>query len=253
MKHDLEALTEKEKETLRLLLVGHDAKSMARALDLSVHTVNDRLRHARRKLSVASSKEAARLLHEWEGDGSSAPPAPHSLAPKFLGDAPAPTAGPDATRKAGDAPNMRPALWIAGGMIMIPFAIALFALAAPSATEPAAAPIEAAQPAAATQVAREWLALVDAGNWEASYAATAESFRSVNTLELWSSVSEDVRVPLGAVVSREAVSEELIPGGPRGLSLVRFRTSFENRPDVTETLSLAPEDGTWRVSGYIIE
>lgn len=75
----------------------------------------------------------------------------------------------------------------------------------------------------------------------------------VNTLDLWSSVSEDVRVPLGAVTSRETVSEELIPGGPRGLSLVRSRTSFENRPDVTETLSLAPEDGTWKVSGYIIE
>ena len=44
MAHNVHALTEKEKQTLRLLLAGHDAKSMARKLDLSVHTVNERLR-----------------------------------------------------------------------------------------------------------------------------------------------------------------------------------------------------------------
>ena len=43
-------LSEREKEALRLLLVGHDAKSIATMLGLSVHTINDRLRDARRKL-----------------------------------------------------------------------------------------------------------------------------------------------------------------------------------------------------------
>ena len=43
-------LTDKEKEALRLLLAGHDAKSSARELGISVHTVNDRLRNARRKM-----------------------------------------------------------------------------------------------------------------------------------------------------------------------------------------------------------
>lgn len=263
MKHDLDALTEKEKEALRLLLVGHDAKSMARALDLSVHTINDRLRYARRKLSVASSKEAARLLHEWEEGAAShptgdppdhAPPAPHSLASKHLGDAPIPVAEPDGQRKAGDAPLMRPALWIAGGIVMIPFVVAMLALAAPSDTPPAAAPVsEDTRPAAASQAAREWLQLVDAGDWQASYDATAGSFRSVNTLELWSSISEDVRAPLGPVTTRELLSEESIPGGPRGYHLVRFRTSFANRPDATETLSLDREDGAWKVAGIFIE
>lgn len=273
MTHDLEALTEKEKEAPRLLLVGHDAKSMARALDLSVHTINDRLRHARRKLAVPSSKVAARLLHDWEGEegvpvspaglppadprradaANTASTAPQSLGHKTFGDAQPPVAGPDGTRKAGDASVMHPALWIAGGLAMISVAIALFALSAPADSPPTTPSTEATQPAAASAIVRDWLQLVDAGNWEASYEATADSFRSVNTLELWSSVSEDVRVPLGAVTSREAVSEELIPGGPRGLSLVRFRTSFANRADVTETLSLSPEGGTCKVSGYIIE
>ena len=62
MTGNLEALSEREKETLRLLLQGYDAKSIAKHLGLSVHTVNERLRASRRKLEVSSSREAARLL-----------------------------------------------------------------------------------------------------------------------------------------------------------------------------------------------
>jgi DNA-binding CsgD family transcriptional regulator len=56
---DFWALTEREKQTLRLIVRGHDAKSIARSLDLSVHTINERLRDARRKMAVSSSREAA--------------------------------------------------------------------------------------------------------------------------------------------------------------------------------------------------
>ena len=63
----LAALTDKEKQTLRLIVRGHDAKSVAVTLGLSVHTINERLRDARRKLAVSSSREAARMLFEAEG------------------------------------------------------------------------------------------------------------------------------------------------------------------------------------------
>lgn len=63
----LHSLTDKAMATLRLILQGHDAKSMASELGLSVHTINERLRKARRKLQVTSSKEAARLLLGGEG------------------------------------------------------------------------------------------------------------------------------------------------------------------------------------------
>jgi DNA-binding CsgD family transcriptional regulator len=66
MTADPRSLSEREKETLRLLLKGHDAKSIARDLGLSVHTVNERLRASRRKLGVSSSREAARLLSGFE-------------------------------------------------------------------------------------------------------------------------------------------------------------------------------------------
>ena len=72
MKGDVKSLSDRERETLRLLGRGHDAKSIASALDLSVHTVNERLRDVRRKLGVSSSREAARLLLAHEA--ASEPP-----------------------------------------------------------------------------------------------------------------------------------------------------------------------------------
>src|SRR3546814_16415269 len=91
----IQALTEKEKETLRLLVDGHDAKSMARHLGLSVHAINERLRDARRKMSASSSREAARPLREIEGRH------PEILRDKALGEAAAAPGMEDMTASAG--------------------------------------------------------------------------------------------------------------------------------------------------------
>src|SRR5665213_2568803 len=65
---DIAGMPEREREVLRFLLRGYDAKSIARELDLSLHVVNERLRNARRRLGVSSSREAARVLAAQEGD-----------------------------------------------------------------------------------------------------------------------------------------------------------------------------------------
>lgn len=59
-------LSERQKEVLRLLLQFRDAKSLACSLDLSVHTVNEHLRAARRVLGVTSSRQGATLLAKAE-------------------------------------------------------------------------------------------------------------------------------------------------------------------------------------------
>jgi DNA-binding CsgD family transcriptional regulator len=41
------ALTEKEKQTLRLIVRSHGAKSIACSLGLSVHTINETQKHMR--------------------------------------------------------------------------------------------------------------------------------------------------------------------------------------------------------------
>ena len=101
--------------------------------------------------------------------------------------------------------------------------------------------------------AREWLVLGDQGRWKDGWLATASSFRKLNTAEQWAGVAEKVRVPLGAVVSRTALSQESVPAPPAGVEVVKFRTSFANRADVLETVSLAREGSDWKVVGIYID
>lgn len=236
----LAALTEKEKQALRLLVRGHDAKSIARHLHLSVHTINERLRDARRKLAVPSSREAARLLYDQEG-------APEKLGNSGLGEAD----GPRTADRGATQPASRRLPILAGVAIMSLTAALLAALALPGTTPPSAPTVQT-DPAIARTVetaARDWLALLDRSDWTASYAATAASFRELNTLEQWTAASEKVRKPLGAVRSRVLLAQESVPAPPNGVEMVRFRTSYANRADVVETVSLAKEGGAWRVVG----
>lgn len=58
----LDLLTEKELEILRLLAGGHTVKSIAADLGRSEASINERLREARRKTGVGSSRELARMV-----------------------------------------------------------------------------------------------------------------------------------------------------------------------------------------------
>ena len=247
----VEALTDKEKQTLRLLLNGHDAKSLARHFGLSVHTINERLRDARRKLSVSSSREAARLLRDAEHG---------SAAPELIGDvrfgaAPAPSDAHDRPGPAAEPPSSRWRWWAIGGSIMLIIATML-ALSAPSLTPPLSQPAAVTTPPAETAVsraARSWLALLDASDWQGSWSATGSAFRSLNTVAMWQAASEQARGPLGRVLSRTLISEQDIPAPPHGYRTVRFRTDFAQRRGAVETVSLTREEGDWRVVGVYIE
>ena len=136
------------------------------------------------------------------------------------------------------------------------FSLAFLALSSLSGTGQVPAAPQSAVPAAETvavRSARSWLGLVDAGDWNRSWNATGQSFKSLNTSDTWAEVSQSVRTPLGAVVSRTLVSEENVPAPPYGYQVVKFRTSYARKADAIETLSLALENEEWRVVGYTIE
>ena len=136
------ALTEKEKQTLRLLVAGYDAKSMARHLGLSVHTVNERLRDARRKMTTSSSREAARLLREVEVQD------PELLGDKQMGDASAHGTAQVTGQPAEGRGIWRRTGWIVGGILMS-ISLALLALSALTGSGQAPAmPLSAASTAA---------------------------------------------------------------------------------------------------------
>ncbi len=242
----LQVLTEKEKQTLRLMGRGHDAKSMARDLGLSVHTVNERLRAARRKLSVSSSRAAARLLLESEGA------TPESLGYKELGEAGAADAAADKAATIGGRTRRAP--WILAGVLVMSamLGIALLAMQPQSPAASNQPPAQVQTHAEATRAARDWLALVEAGRMEESWRGTAQSFRELNSVEAWTRATEAVRARFGSVISRADLSVESIPVPPAGAEMVKFRTRFANR-EATETVTLAREGGAWKVLGIWVE
>lgn len=278
MSAEYPSLTEREKETLRLLLAGHEAKSIARELDLSVHTVNDRLRNARAKLGVNSSREAARRLAEIEGDPqfSGAPEfsahtpqaAPESLAHNAFGVESANGEQAQEDQSTTGRKKGHPLMWLSGGMIIMSLIIAAIALlsitgptGAPAGNAAQSAPVQmqaAAETEGASAVAaRGWLALVDSSQWEQSWETAGTMFKSQLTAAQWTETVQPVRQPLGALVSRQLASTNLtdsLPGVPKGeYAVLQFRTDFTDMKDTVETVTLVKEASGWAVVGYFIK
>ncbi|MEA3263270.1 MAG: DUF4019 domain-containing protein [Pseudomonadota bacterium] len=249
------SLTDKEKETLRLLVQGYDAKSMARRLGLSVHTVNERLRDARRKLGTSSSREAARLLREAEGES------PELLGDKDLGDAPQDQAQQMSPQPAQGRGISRRTGWIFGGLTMSA-TLALLALSALSGTgqtptipftTAAAVSATPASEQAAIEAALQFLALVDRNDWTASWQATHKSFQLLNTVDWWADASQQVRGEMGTLQSRELATVDFRPAPPNGYWTVTFKAKYSKKGNATETLSLASENGGWRVASITVD
>lgn len=79
---DLSTLNPAEREALTLLAQGHTAKSIASITGRSTGSINERLREARRKTGVGSSRELARLWAQENRDTQI------GVAPAPPGDAP---------------------------------------------------------------------------------------------------------------------------------------------------------------------
>ncbi len=249
-----QALSDKEKQTLRLLLSGYDAKSMARHLGLSVHTINERLRDARRKMETSSSREAARQLREVEAR------TPELLGDESLGDVSEPHRSHIPSQPARGVGSLRRTGWIVGGFAML-IALTLAALTSLGGTGQLAQPVVAsaaasAQSSAETEAAaaaRHWLELVDAKDWQASYDLTTTAFRTSNTLDGWTQAALSVHGKFGPARSRVLVSAEETPAPPAGNVVVKFRAIYANKPEGIELLTLVREDGAWKVSGIYVE
>ena len=70
---------------------------------------------------------------------------------------------------------------------------------------------------------------------------------------MWTAESEKARAQFGKMISRTFVSQEDVPAPPAGYQVNKFRTRCSNKADAVETVSLAREDGRWRVAGVTIE
>jgi hypothetical protein len=111
---------------------------------------------------------------------------------------------------------------------------------------------------AAQAAAEKWLALVDAGDYGASWEQAAAYFKKAVTQEQWKQATGAFRQPLGPMVSRKLRSRsysEVMPGAPDGKYVViQYTTDFGNKKGAVETVTpMLDPDGAWRVSGYLIK
>ncbi len=110
---------------------------------------------------------------------------------------------------------------------------------------------------AAVESANRWLALVDQGNYGASWNEAATLFRNAVAKEQWVKQLGAARTPLGKLESRKLKSATYatqLPGAPDGKYVViQYDSSFEHKKSAVETVTpMLDKDGHWRVSGYFI-
>jgi Protein of unknown function (DUF4019) len=122
-----------------------------------------------------------------------------------------------------------------------------------------------AEEQAGASAAEQWLALVDAGDFEESWEHTASNFKSGiikkhffksgTSKQQWQSALRTVQDSLGKVVLRLLKSKRYTTELPWELAaeyvVIEYETTFERQMNRTEIVILMKEsDGEWRVSGY---
>jgi hypothetical protein len=130
------------------------------------------------------------------------------------------------------------------------FACALLASHTALAQEPRATLVQ--------RVARDWLALIDRLDAEASWKTAGARFRQSAPPQEWVESLKRERVPRGQIVQRAVAwttFSDSIPGLPEGgtYAVVTFRSAFEKQAEGIETVTLeVGVDYAWHVIGYTI-
>jgi len=135
---------------------------------------------------------------------------------------------------------------------------------AQTATPPPAAAAPAAQTnqprdEMAVTAARDWLALVDAGQFGDSYDQAGELFRGSLPKDQWANALGASRKPLGDISQRNLKSVLVtkdLTGAPAGKYVVStFDTAFQQQPKpMWETVtSFLNPNGQWKVVGYQVK
>ena len=111
---------------------------------------------------------------------------------------------------------------------------------------------------AAEDAALEWLATVDAGDYEQSWHAAASLLRKAITAEQFARSLEASVGSYGALISRKKTESSYatsLPGAPDGEYVqIQYKTVFEKKLQAQEIAIVAREaDGTWRVVSYNIQ
>jgi Protein of unknown function (DUF4019) len=128
--------------------------------------------------------------------------------------------------------------------LLLPASQAL-AQAAPAKSSTVTAPIPAPN-----DRARQWLTLVDDGNYAQSWSEAGAGFKARSSSANWAKEAAAEREPLGAVASRDLKDVDL--SHPQ-TAVVRYDSSFAHKTGAVETITLAFEKGAWSVTSYSVK
>ena len=105
--------------------------------------------------------------------------------------------------------------------------------------------------------AAHWLGMVDGLAHQDAWATADPLFKEAVMPEQWQRILSGLRAAWGPVKSRTLFHNTFIqslPGMPAGDYLIlRFLSTFENKPDAMETLTLIhrEQDG-WQIAGFFV-
>ena len=131
---------------------------------------------------------------------------------------------------------------------------ALFFLLCAANISASAATLSATGEEAARNAALQWLQVVDSGNYKDAALMMSEDVRGTRD---WPNYLAIQRGSLGRVNKRQIVEVKrasTIPGahGVRSYAIVRFKTSFDQKSNAMEEVTLAKMGCCWEVRDYQI-
>jgi hypothetical protein len=107
----------------------------------------------------------------------------------------------------------------------------------------------------AKQAAQEWLTLLDADDYEATWTEASSFFRSKVGSDQWVQRIQQAHSTLDSLQSRSLVAARYttsLPNAPAGKYVIaQYRATYGSEETV-ETVSLKKEQDEWRVAGYVI-
>lgn len=111
--------------------------------------------------------------------------------------------------------------------------------------------------AAAEAAVLAWLENIDSGQYEQAWENSSTLLQVPLSASMLARTVGLARRDFGAVESRRrmrVVRETSMPGAPFGDYMeFTFQTRFENKPQITETITPHLEGDTWKVSGYYVQ
>jgi hypothetical protein len=122
----------------------------------------------------------------------------------------------------------------------------------------APAPVEDPDVALARKAALDWLALVDASRFDATWDEAATSFQKAQKKGEWSKGLGGARPTMGKLISRTFLNHEIrmnLPNLPPGKYItIRFTSIFEKNPNGGESVTLI-RDGArgYRTMSYFLK